>query len=53
MLVYERVDIYPLLPATNYPPTRKHVVLRAAETKIHLTAHPGTSNPIVIVRFDH
>ncbi len=40
------------LPATDYPPAGKHVVLGAAEQEVHLTAYPGASNCVVVVLFD-
>jgi len=50
VVVFQKlVNIHPLLPATDYPSTGKHVVLGAAVHKIDVTAHPGTSNRFVVV----
>jgi len=40
------------LPTTGHPPAGKHVVLGAAEQKVHLTPYPGASNRVVVILFD-
>ena len=49
----EAVDIHLVLPATDYPSAREHVVLGTTEPEIHLAAHPGAANLFVIILLYH
>jgi len=52
MVFQQLINIHLGLPTTNYPSAGKHIVLKTAESKIHLAAHPGASNRFVVVLFD-
>lgn len=52
MVFQKLIDIHPLVPATDYPSTREHVILGTAELKIDVAAYPGASNYLIIVLFN-
>jgi hypothetical protein len=53
MLLHKSFDIHLPLPTTNYKPAGEHVILETAESKIDLTPHPGASDCVVVILFNH